>query len=345
MKNTFLSFVAVLVLHFTCLAQIKDPELAKKVTINGYCLCTTTLTSLKAQDPELINVEVEEMDEAKGCYGQDSRYTAGNGYSTTIHPGMIFQKDQNNDFISKIRLTKQFKGNLPDGKFIDVGALTLKNLLELYPALKKKWGSRGCSDYWNFSNDTLSFFVRIDKSKKPQFPIDESYYLDKPIEGIDLMLSCYSVQKDNENPIVLSNNDPIYFVDSVRVNKRALYKYNDNDIAAVTVYKDTTAIKILGVEGKNGLIYIETKMFDKKRYWKYFNSKSPEYSKAVLIPGAELDVQYILNNKVLKKGYESDLAAINDKIFKSIRIIDQKELKKEYGITDKEFGVVIATDN
>jgi hypothetical protein len=328
----------------TCLAQVKDAVLAKKVTINGYCLCTTTLTGLKESDASVKAVDVEEMDLAKGCYSQDSRYIAGKGYHTDKQPGLIFQKDPDNDFISKIRLTKAFKGNLPDGKSVDLSTLTLGKLFVLYPTLKSTWGSRDCSDYWNFSNDTLSFYVKIDKSKKPQFPIDEAYYLDKPIEGADLMLSCYSVQKDNENPIVLSKTDPVFFIDSVRVNKWALNAFNADDIASVTVYKDTNAIKLFGPEAKYGLIFIESKMFAKQRYWKYFNAKSAEYSKVVLIPGAEFDVQYILNNRILKNNFEGDLAAIDDKIFKSIRIIDQKELKKEFGITDKAYGVIITSD-
>ena len=88
--------------------------------------------------------------------------------------------------ISKIRLTKEFKGNLPDGTPVDLKNLKLKDVFDIYPKLKDTWGSRSCSDYWSFANDTLFFYVKIDTTKKPQFPIDEDYYSDKLIEAIDL---------------------------------------------------------------------------------------------------------------------------------------------------------------
>jgi hypothetical protein len=40
------------------------------------------------------------------CYGQDSRFENGKGYYSVKFPGIIFQKDQQTDFISKITLTK-----------------------------------------------------------------------------------------------------------------------------------------------------------------------------------------------------------------------------------------------
>ena len=101
----------------------------------------------------------------------------------------------------------------------------LKDLFKLYPAFKDKWGSRGCSDYWNFLNDTLSFFVKIDKSKQPQFPVDESYYENKPIEAIDLVTSCYNFKNDDAKVLIEDDSkDPIFFIDSIRVNKRVLQK-------------------------------------------------------------------------------------------------------------------------
>jgi hypothetical protein len=53
-----------------------------------------------------------------------------------------------------------------------------------------------------------------------------------------------------------------------------------------------------------------------------------------------------LNGKVLKENVEASLAAINDKTFSSIQIIISKEqLVKEYGVTDKRYGVIISTIN
>jgi hypothetical protein len=163
---------------------------------------------------------VEEMDLTANCVGDDSRYIAGEGYSISKYPGMIFQQDQKSDLISKIRLTKEFVGKLPDGKMIDLSKLVLKDLFKLYPAFKEQWNTRGCSDYWNFSNDTISFYVKIDSTKKPLFPIDEAYYMEKPVESADLILSCHGVIKKDTHEYVTGeteNNEPVYFIDSVRV--------------------------------------------------------------------------------------------------------------------------------
>jgi len=47
---------------------------------------------------------------------------------------------------------------------------------------------------------------------------------------------------------------------------------------------------------------------------------------------------------LLSKGYEEKFAAINDKFFKSITIIEKKELVDRYGATDKNFGILIVSD-
>lgn len=325
-------------------AQLTDSAHIKKLSVNGFCLCKTSLTNLKQSLPDLRQVEVEEMDLPKKCFGQDSRYIAGTGYVSDKQAGIVFQKDPKTDYISKIRLTRQFKGNLPDGHYIDLGSLHLKDLFAIYPQLKDKWGSRGCSDYWNFSNDTISFYVKIDPEKQPQFPIDQAYYLEKPVEAVDLVMSCYGLNSDKPDIVLEDADDPLFFIDSIRVNKSALKDYDPSEIASVTVYKDSNAIKKMGLAEKNGLIYIETKEFAKQRYWNYFKMKSPQYAQIVPTIESNNDVQYILNKKVLKENFEGDLAAIDDSTFKGLRILTKKELMEEFGISDKRYGVVITSD-
>ena len=223
--------------------------------------------------------------------------------------------------------------------------MVLKDVFKLYPNLKDAWGSRGCSNYWNFSSNAISFYLKIDSTKKPQFPIDEAYYMNKPVEAVDIILSCYDTQKADSHiaEVTEVSNDPVFFIDSVKVSKADLLRYDPNDIATVTVYKDTSEIKKLGIDAKYGLIYIETKTFDVNRYQKYFSSKSPEYAKLITtIKNSQ--IQYILNKRVLNSNYEGDLAAINDKIFKGLTIINKQELSNKFGITDKTYGVIINSD-
>lgn len=322
--------------------SLLDSSLAKKITISGFCLCQTTLSDLQKLSKDFKPVEVKEMDLGKKCIAQDSRFENGKGYYSESFSGMIFQKDQSTDEISKIRLTKDFKGNLPDGTPIDLRNLKLKDVFNIYPKLKDTWGSRGCSDYWSFANDTLFFYVKIDTTKKPQFPIDEAYYYDKPIEAVDLLISCYRIFEKKKRYKQLFN-DPVFFIDSVNVTRIEMQEYQPTDIAVVTVYKDTNAIKLVGEQGRFGAVYIETKKFARNKYWNYFKSKSTDYLKIVPTPQSDSSVIYILNGKVLKTNFEGDLSGIDDKNFIEVSIIHKEKLIKNYNISDKSFGVIIRT--
>ena len=203
MRNSILICILVLVTVMSCFGQTSqgesfDSTLTKRLSISGLTLCKTSLKDLRNLADDLQEVDVEEMDLPKNCYSQDSRFTNGEGYASKQFPGMIFQKGNQSDYIGKIRLTPEFDGTLPNGKKITVKNLKLADVFNLFPKFKDQWFSRGCSDYWRFSNDTLAFFVKIDKNIQPQFPINESYYLDKPIEGIDVVLSCYSLYRKQQ---------------------------------------------------------------------------------------------------------------------------------------------------
>ena len=322
--------------------SLLDTSLSKKITISGFCLCQTTLPDLRKLSNDFNPIEVEEMDLPKNCFGQDGRYENGKGYYSNKFPGIIFQKDQSTDEISKIRLTKEFKGNLPGGTPIDLKNLQLKDVFKIYPKLKDTWGSRGCSNYWRFANDTLFFYVKIDTTKKPQFPIDEAYYYDKPIEAVDLLISCHRIFEKKERYKQLFN-DPVFFIDSVNVTRIEMQEYQPTDIAVVTVYKDTNAIKLVGEQGKFGAVYVETKKFARNKYWNYFKSKSADYLKIIPTPQSDSSVIYILDHKILKTNFEGDLSGIDDKNFIELIVIDKQKLNKDYNISGKSFGVIVRT--
>ena len=139
-------------------------------------------------------------------------------------------------------------------------------------------------------------------------------------------------------------NDPVFFIDSVNVDNSELQKYNPQDIASVSVFKDSTAIKLIGMDGKDGVVYVETKAFARTRYWNFFRSKSPDYARVVPSPGSDSTLQYILNERVLKTNFEGDLSLIDDSIFKNLIVIDKSALEKQYSVTGKEYGIVITSD-
>lgn len=319
-----------------------SPDLARKITIAGVCLCRTTLSDLRQRDKDLAEAEIEDMEYGKRCeFGGDSRFSKSKGYASKTYPGMIFQKDPDNDYISRIRLTSGFNGNLPDGTPVNLDSLLVKDVIRQYPSLESTWSTRDCSDYITFSNDTVAFYVKIDRTKKPLYPIDEAYYLNRPVAGIDLFLSCYSIYHRSESVQLFGPDEPLYILDSIRVNSEFLNSIDPNDISTLTVYKGPRAVEVAGKEAKNGAIYILTKRFVRDHYWQYFQSKSEEYHSKVPDLKTEAGVVYILNGKVLGKDQEDKLFELSDTNFTSLTVIDRDALKNTYRVTGHTIGVVI----
>ncbi|MEO6734629.1 MAG: hypothetical protein ABIN01_25635 [Ferruginibacter sp.] len=318
-------------------------ELKNKLTISGFCLCRSTLTELKSLDSNLKKVDINEISLCDDGFVQDARFTNGIGYSSSKYPGIIFQKDKENDFLSKIRLTKDFVGKLPDGTSINMKTLLAKDVIKLYPGYDKSWTSRDCSAYWNLTNDTLSFFVKIDSTRKPRYPLDKAYYLEKPVEEIELVISCRSIFNTGEKAVLLSPADMVFFLDSIKANADVLKDLHPQDIAMLSVYKNADSLKIKDLNAKNGIVYITTKAYARKHYWNYFKSISPDYAKQVPDLDAEAELVYILNGKVLTTNYESVLFDINDSNLIELKLIDKKTLKREYDISVRAVGVVIKT--
>src|SRR5687767_6379965 len=93
---------------------------------------------------------------------------------------------------------------------------------------------------------------------------------------------------------------PVYFIDSVKVSESKISSLSPDDIASISVFKDSTAVTLIGPEGRDGVIYVETKKFISGSYWKYFGSKSAEYYKAVRDNKSDSSVVYIINDEVLQ---------------------------------------------
>ncbi len=160
-----------------------------------------------------------------------------------------------------------------------------------------------------------------------------------------IFISIYSYGQSPKRAVKKLGSNPVIFIDSINILQSDLQNYDPDQIAIVTIIKDQEAKDILGEDGKDGVVYIETIPFAKKRYWKFFRTKSSAY--ADLFPDVDSDstVQYILNTKVLgQKGFEGNLASIDDEVFKEISIVDKVTLEKQYGVTNKIYGVLIVSD-
>lgn len=139
-------------------------------------------------------------------------------------------------------------------------------------------------------------------------------------------------------------NNPIFFIDSVNVDQAAIAKCSPDKIASIDIYKDNAAIELQGEDGRDGIVYIQTKDFARTRYWKYFKKKSKEYSNLVKTPEPNDRIQYILNDSILTNNFEGDLSKIDDAVFKKIKIIDASTLEKKYKVKEKDFGVLITAN-
>jgi len=135
-------------------------------------------------------------------------------------------------------------------------------------------------------------------------------------------------------------NNPIFFIDSVRVDKSGLANMDANDVAMVTVLKEKSAVAHFGDAGKDGVVLIETKAFVRKRYIKYLSSKSAEY--ANLTTAGDNNLKYIINSEVQQKDFVDALDNVADSTFISIKIIDKAALANDYSVQDKPYGAVIA---
>ena len=150
-------------------------------------------------------------------------------------------------------------------------------------------------------------------------------------------------QEPEKVPVRLGEN-PLIFLDSVSIDRTAMLKFDPLAVASLTLLEGKDAMLTLGEAAKDGVIYIESIPFAKKRFQRYFRTKSKEYED--LVPNFDSDstFQYILNDKVLEKDFEGNLASIDDKVFKQIKILSKEDLEKEYNINNKLVGVLIRSE-
>lgn len=217
-------------------------------------LCELTLDILKQNDNELKQINLEEMNLCSDGFVQDGRFENRTGYISKSYPGVIFQKYRKDlNSIAKIHLTKDFKGYLPDGKYVDLRNIKAGELIAKYDSLDI-WTSRGCSDYLGINrNKEIYFYVKLNKEKEPRYPIDDKYYSDQQIEGIDIVSDCYSTQQKTKE------SKPLYIVEGKEVPEEIITEINPDDVESINVLKDTSATKKYGEKGKNGVIEIYLK--------------------------------------------------------------------------------------
>lgn len=222
------------------------------IRLADFNLCELTIDSIKQKDSALKAIKLEEMSLCSDGYIQDSRFENRIGYTSSLYPGVIFQKyEKNSNTVAKLHLTKEFKGYLPNGAYIDLTTLKAKDVLKKYDSLNA-WTSRGCSDYWAIEDKKeVYYYVKIEKDRKPQYPVDENFYSEQLIVGIDIIADCYTYNKAKP-----ANIKPLIILDGKEITEEILKNLKPEDVESINIIKDQNAIDKYGAKGKNGVIEI-----------------------------------------------------------------------------------------
>lgn len=133
----------------------------------------------------------------------------------------------------------------------------------------------------------------------------------------------------------------VYIVDSVLITTDTLQGIQPDQIAMITVAAGKKTVEKYGEKAANGVIYIETKPFARKRYNRLFSALSPAYAAVLRKHSSDSSFQYILNDRPLTTTTENELAALEKGQITGIEILDAGGLKKKFNIKDKEVGVLI----
>ncbi len=136
----------------------------------------------------------------------------------------------------------------------------------------------------------------------------------------------------------------LFIVDSVEVED-GLNHLSPDKIAFMNVVKSPTLQAKYGAKAENGIIYIETKPFARKRYNRLFSELSPAFEAALKKYGSDSVFQYILDGTKIDETSMNMLAALEKKGIGSLVVVDAAMLKSKYGVKekDKKLGVIITS--
>ncbi len=134
--------------------------------------------------------------------------------------------------------------------------------------------------------------------------------------------------------------NPLFIVDSVKIQRTDLKNLNPKTVARVMVLTDNSAKKRYNKEGNDGVVIIETKTFIRARYINLFRQASSEYDRIYKKQGNDSIFQYVLNGKLLNKNVEGKLAEINKDLLISVDVVEG-QLENQFGVTKKQYGVIV----
>ncbi|HEY8956742.1 hypothetical protein [Chitinophaga sp.] len=141
----------------------------------------------------------------------------------------------------------------------------------------------------------------------------------------------------------VAGDDPVYVLDSVVVNQAAIGQVSPDRIGVITIAKGAKAVLKYGSQAENGVVYIETKPFARKRVNVLLSSQSPAYDSLLRRYGNDSSFYFIVNGKPVTPTNETGLMTLDRKTFRSLRIISDKEVQDKYQVMDRKAGIVITS--
>jgi hypothetical protein len=212
--------------------------------------CPLSLEDLQKMDPEIKREAIEQKNFCGDNYTEDGLPEIKFGYKSKLFPGVQFYEPKTGEnLISKIHLTNEFKGYLPDGKFVEIKNLSVSNAVKMYSS-QITFTPNKCNDYFEMIKDEGSdFILKIYKRNKPLESGKQIIYEQQIIQSIDVLFECYF-------DAIEEKNKPLYVVDGKHTSEKEFLDLNPDKIKSVTVLKDRNAEAKYGKKGKNGVIEV-----------------------------------------------------------------------------------------
>jgi hypothetical protein len=114
--------------------------------------------------------------------------------------------------------------------------------------------------------------------------------------------------------------DALIFIDSVE-SKNGMEGLDPTKIALINIVKGKKLKEKYGPAGENGVIFIETVAFARKRYTLMFAELSAAYKKQLVKAGSDSSFTYLLNGEPVQSNREQMLAAVERKDIAKVTVI------------------------
>jgi len=223
------------------------------VNLSKINFCPLSVEDLQKMDPDIKLIAIEQKDFCLDNFTEDGSPKIKFGYKSKLFPGVLFYEPKNvQNLIEKIHLTKEFKGFLPDGKFMEIRTLTVSKAFEMYDS-KIALTPNKCYNYYEMiKDDGQDIILKIYKRNKrlnPDYVIIEEQ---QETQAIDILFECYldSIEEKNK---------PLYIVNGKEIEEKEFLTINPDKIDSVNILKDKNAEYKYGIKGKNGVIEVKLK--------------------------------------------------------------------------------------